>query len=139
MEYSETSGFWIFNQVQNFVYTRYNTIHPEVAKVQSTLENEFISYTDGVDAAAKALYEKNPEQAVAFLTNYSNSAAERTFNTWKKLYRYLFVKYMDGNIKTAQTVKENYRMANPKVVQPGYGEAWYRRIVKETGDQFLVK
>ena len=139
MEYSETSGFWIFNQVQNFVYTRYNTIHPEVAKVQSTLENEFISYTAGVDAAAKMLYEKDPEQAVAFLTNYSNSAAERTFNTWKKLYRYLFVKYMDGNIKTAQALKENYRMANPKVVQPGYGEAWYRRIVKETGDQFLVK
>jgi len=139
MEFSETAGFWIFNQVENFAYTRYNVIHPEIAKVQSTLEKEFIDYTQGVDAAAKALYEKNPEQAVAFLTNYSNSAAERTFNTWKKLYRYLFVKYMDGNIKTAKPMQKNYRMANPKVEQPGYGEAWYRRIVKETGDQFLVK
>ena len=139
MEFSETSGFWIFNQVENFAYTRYNVIHPEIAKVQSTLEKEFIDYTEGIDAAAKVLYEKNPDQAVAFLTNYSNSAAERTFNTWKKLYRYLFVKYMDGNIKTAQPIQKNYRMANPKVKQPGYGEAWYREIVKETGDQFLVK
>ena len=139
MNYSETSGFWIFNQVQNYAYTRYNLIHPAVEAMQIKVENEFISYTAGVDAAAKALYETNPEQAVAFLTNYSNSAAERTFNTWKKLYTYLFVKYMDGNVKTPKEVPENYKYVTPNIDQPGYGEAWYRRIVKETGDQFKVK
>ena len=139
MTYSETAGFWIFNQVQNFAYTRYSYIHPEIEAVQSKLENEFIDYTAGVDAAAKTLYETNPEQAVAFLTNYSNAAAERTFNTWKKLYTYLFVKYMDGNIKTVNPPKEGYKFTSPKLEQPGYGEAWYRRIVKETGNQFKVK
>ena len=139
MEFSETAGFWIFNQVQNFAYTRYNYIHPEIAAVQSKLEGDFISYTDGVDAAAKKLYETSPEKAVEFLTIYSNSAAERTFNTWKKLYRYLFVKYMDGNIKTPKELPENYKFVNPKVEQPGYGEEWYRLIVEKTGKQFLVK
>jgi len=139
MEYSETAGFWIFNQVQNYAYTRYNLIHPEVEVAQTTLEKEFIDYTNGVDAAAKTLYKDNPAMAVAFLTNYSNSAAERTFNTWKKLYSYLFVKYMDGNVKTDKEVPENYKYIAPDIEQPGYGEAWYRRIVKETGDQFLVK
>ena len=139
MNYSETSGFWVFNQVQNFAYTRYNLIHPEVEAMQSKLENEFISYTAGIDAAAKTLYEKSPEQAVAFLTNYSNSAAERTFNTWKKLYTYLFVKYMDGNVKTPKDVPENYKYVSPNLEQPGYGEAWYRRIVGETGDKLKYK
>ncbi len=139
MEYSETAGFWIFNQVQNYAYTRYNLIHPEVEAAQTILEKEFIDYTNGVDAAAKTLYKDNPAMAVAFLTNYSNSAAERTFNTWKKLYSYLFVKYMDGNVKTDKEVPENYKYIAPDIEQPGYGEAWYRRIVKETGDQFLVK
>ena len=139
MNYSETSGFWIFNQVQNFAYTRYNLIHPEVEAMQLKLEKEFIDYTKGIDAAAKALYETNPEQAVAFLTNYSNSAAERTFNTWKKLYNYLFVKYMDGNVKTPKDVPENYKYVSPNLEQPGYGEAWYRKIVGETGDKLKVK
>jgi len=139
MNYSETAGFWIFNQVQNFAYTRYNLIHPEVEAMQSKLENEFISYTAGVDAAAKILYEKSPEQAVAFLTNYSNSAAERTFNTWKKLYTYLFVKYMDGNVKTPKEKPDNYKFISPNLEQPGYGEAWYRKIVGETGDKLKYK
>jgi dipeptidase len=139
MEFSETSGFWIFNQVQNFAYSRYNLIHPDIAKVQSELETDFIDYTPGVDAAAQKLYEQDPEKAVAFLTNYSDAVAKRTFETWKKLYTYLFVKYMDGNVKTAQEVPENYKMVNPKVEQPGYGEAWYRRIVEDTGDKLRVK
>jgi hypothetical protein len=49
------------------------------------------------------------------------------------------MKYMDGNIKTKNDVKDGYKMANPTVVQPGYGEEWYRRIIKETGNQFEVK
>jgi len=139
MNYSETAGFWIFNQVQNFAYTRYSLIHPEVEAMQSKLENDFISYTAGVDAAAKTLYEESPEKAVAFLTNYSNSAAERTFNTWKKLYTYLFVKYMDGNVKTPKEVPANYKYVSPNLEQPGYGEAWYRRIVGDTGDKLKYK
>jgi hypothetical protein len=40
---------------------------------------------------------------------------------------------MDGNIKTI-----NPGDKFPKVKQPGYGEDWYRRIVKETGDRYKV-
>jgi len=45
---------------------------------------------------------------------------------------------MDGNIKTALPVPDGYEYYNPKVEQPGYGEEWYRKIVEETGDHFLV-
>jgi dipeptidase len=138
MEWSETAGFWIFNQVENFAYSAWDRIHPDIEKVQQKLENEFVTFIPAVDKGAKALYDDNPSLAVEYLNNYSNAAAEKTFKTWKNLYRYLFMRYMDGNIKTAKPIKKGYRMANPDVKQPGYGEDWYRLIIEKTGDQFKV-
>jgi dipeptidase len=138
MEYSETSGFWIFNQVQNYAYSRYNVIHPEIEAWQMALETEFIEFTPAVDAAAKALYETDKEKAVQYLTNYSNSVGERVFKTWKDLYAYLFVKYMDGNIKTKNEVPDGYLYVNPNLEQPGYSEDKYRQIADQTGDKLKV-
>ena len=139
MEWSETSGFWVFNQVQNLAYTRYSDIHPEIEAIQQKLEKEFIAFTPAIDAAAEKLLATNKEMAVVFLTEYSNSVAERVFKTWKNLYAHLFVKYMDGNIKTDKEVPEGYKYVTPEVKQPGYGEDFYRKIIEETGDQFKVK
>ena len=30
MEFTDQAAFWVFNQVTNFAYTRYNAIHPEI-------------------------------------------------------------------------------------------------------------
>ncbi len=139
MEWSETSGFWIFNQLENFAYTRWDAIHPEIESVQQKMEQDFIDFTPAVDKGAKELYAQNPEKAVAYLTNYSNYAGEYTFKTWKKLYQHLFMKYMDGNIKTPKAVPDNYKYVSPNLSQPGYGEEWYRLIIEKTGDQFKVK
>ena len=139
MEWSETSGFWIFNQLENFAYTRWDAIHPEIEKVQQKMENDFIDFTPAVDKGAQELYAKNPEKAVAYLTSYSAYAGDYTFKTWKKLYQHLFMKYMDGNIKTAKPVPAGYKFVNPDLSQPGYGEDWYRLIIEKTGDQFKVK
>ena len=139
MEWSETSGFWIFNQLENFAYTRWDAIHPEIEKVQQKMENDFIDFTPAVDKGAQELYAKNPEKAIAYLTSYSAYAGDYTFKTWKKLYQHLFMKYMDGNIKTAKPVPAGYKFVNPDLSQPGYGEDWYRLIIEKTGDQFKVK
>jgi dipeptidase len=138
MEWSETSGFWIFNMVQNYAYSRYSHIHPEIEKLQTKLEKEFIAFTPAVDKAAEALYAENKEMAVDYLTNYSNSVGERVFNTWKGLYVHLFMKYMDGNIKTKQEIPEGYLYVNPKLEQPGYSEEKYKQIATSTGDKLKV-
>ncbi len=139
MEYSDNAAFWVFNQVSNFAYTRYYAMIPEIQKVQDKLELGYIEQIKGIDKTATEMYKNNPEQAVAFITNYSVDQGNKTVNTWKKLYAHLFTKFMDGNIKEARPVPEGSIYVTPKVEQPGYGEEWYKLIIQETGDKFKVK
>ncbi len=139
MEFSEDAAFWVFNQVSNFAYTRYNYIYKDIRKKQEELEMKYINAVPVVDKAAKELYKNNPEQAIEFITDYSVNSGNRTVSEWKDLYRYLFTKYMDGNIKEKREVPEGYKYVTPNVSQPGYGEEWYRRIIKDTGDKFEYK
>lgn len=138
MEWSDNSAFWIFNQVSNFAYTRYRDIHPDIEKIQYEFENSFINLTSAIDDAALKLHKKDPALAVNYLTDYSVSQGDRVTYSWKKFYQYLFMKYVDGNIKTKRPLPENYIYVNPTVSQPGYSEDWYRKIVEETGEQFKV-
>lgn len=133
MVFSDSSAFWIFNQVSNFAYTRYRDIIPEIRAVQKELETQYITNTSLIDEKALELYEQSPELAIEYLTEYSRAKGAQTFATWKELYKHLFTKFMDGNIKTVVPDQRN-----PKVSQPGYGSDWYKLIVKETGKKFRV-
>ena len=133
MKFSETSMFWIFNQVANFAYTRYSDMIPEIRTKQAELENKYIALVADNDKKYLQLSKKNPTAAKLALTTFSLAQSKNTFTTWKTLYQDLFVKYMDGNIKTVVPGKRD-----PKVSQPGYGEDWYRQIVKESGDKLKV-
>lgn len=134
MRWSSDAAFWVFNQVSNFAYTRWNAIYPEVKEKIDGYEQEFVALTPMIDEKAKALYEKNPNLAVAYLTDYSTSTGNRVTNEWQDFYHHLFMKFMDGNIKTP-----NPGQQNPNVSQPGYGEKFNRQIVTETGDKLKVK
>ncbi|MCP4551162.1 MAG: dipeptidase, partial [Bacteroidetes bacterium] len=138
MEWSDNSAFWVFNQVSNLAYTRYSYIHPEIETAQLALETEFIQNTSAIDAGAIELYKTDKESAVAFLTNYSVNQGNRVTHGWKKLYQYLFMRYMDGNIKSKQDVPEGYKYVTPSVSQPGYNEDYYKKVSTETGDKLKV-
>ncbi|MCK9270610.1 MAG: C69 family dipeptidase [Bacteroidales bacterium] len=133
MRWSSDAAFWVFNQVSNFAYTRWNAIYPEVKEKIDTYEQEFVTLTPMIDEKAKALYDENPNLAIAYLTDYSTSVSDRVTNEWQDFYRHLFMKFMDGNIKTP-----NPGQQNPNVSQPGYGDDFYRKIVTETGDKLKV-
>jgi dipeptidase len=133
MEFKDDAAFWVFNQVSNFAYTRYNLIHPEIHALQQALEEGFVEKTGIMDELAVSLYEKSPDMAAAFLTDFSVDLGNETVLKWRDFYHYLFTRFMDGNVK-----EPNPGEQNPRLEQPGYGEDWYRRIVDETGDQFKV-
>lgn len=138
MEFSNKSAFWVFNQVTNLAYTRYNVIHPEIHEKQQNLEKKYIAYTSAVEKAAADLLKVDKQLAVEFLTDFSVNTANRLTEDWRDFYRYLFVKYMDGNIKTKRAVPEGYKYYTPKVEQPGYSKEWYKMIIEQTGEQFLM-
>lgn len=141
-KFSDKSAFWIFNQVSNLAYTRYNEIHPVIEKVQKNFEDKYVSYVPAIDKAALMLLETNPKMAQQFITDFSVNTANDLTMEWKNLYQFLFVKYVDGNIKKTngrhfiENEHKNGVLAGPD--QPGYGEEWYKKIVNETGDHFKV-
>lgn len=132
MEFSDSAAFWIFNQVSNFAYTRYNDMIPYIRDKQAELEGNYISEVKTTDEKASALFSKNKNEALICITDFSVASGENTFTEWQQLYRFLFTRYMDGNIKTPVPGE-----LNPELEQPGYGESWYKRLVDDTGDKFL--
>ena len=137
-EWSDNSAFWTFNLVSNFAYTRYSLIHPEIEVKQSKYEDDYIAIITKADAEAKKIYAQSPEKAIQYLTDFSNKKANELVKDWKNFFYTLFVKYSDGNVITKAAPKEGYKYVAPKLDQPGYGEATYKRIVKETGNQFKM-
>ena len=136
--WSGDAAFWVFNQMTNWTYTRYNLIQPEVTKKQAQYENHFVENTSKIDAKAQELFKESPAKAVEFLTNYSVKQADLVTKEWNDFYHQMFVKYSDGNVKVKAEPKDGYKYVTPKLEQPGYGEDWYKKIVKETGEQFLM-
>nr|WP_320119157.1 C69 family dipeptidase [uncultured Marinifilum sp.] len=133
MDFTNKSAFWVFNQVTNFAYTRYNAIHPEIAKKQKTLEKKYLSFTKIIDLAAEDMFKSDASSAIEFLTDFSCNQGDNLTNEWREFYGYLFAKYMDGNIKEKDGNKQN-----PKMTQPGYSKEFYKTIVKTTGDKLKV-
>jgi len=127
--FSWESAFWVFNFVSNYIYQRYSEMIVDVQKLQRQLEGQFAADQAAIDAAALKLYEQSPQLAVDYLTDYSVKTGNTTVKRWKKLGEDLIVKYLDGNLKD--------ELGNVK--HPGYPEAWYRRIVDDTGDHFKMK
>ena len=61
--------------------------------------------------------------------------AEKLVADWREFYKYLFVKYMDFNIKTAQATPKSHKFYAPKVEQPNFSDDFYRAIIEQTGDK----
>ncbi|HPS79824.1 MAG TPA: C69 family dipeptidase [Thermoanaerobaculaceae bacterium] len=122
--YSPDSGFWVFNWVANWAYSRYSDMIRDVQHVQRELEGTFLADQKDVEAEALVLFKQSPGQARDYLTRYSVAQGEMTVARWRTLGEQLLVKYMDGNLKSPSR----------EVDHPKYPDFWYRTIVKERGD-----
>ena len=130
MEFTTDAAFWVFNQVTNFAYTRYNAIHPEIRAKQKDLEKQYADYVALIDKAAADMYAQNPALTVDYLTDFSCNTGDRLVEDWRNFYGYLFCRFMDGNIKTAVPGEKN-----PKVEQPQLPEWYLRNIIEVAGDK----
>jgi len=141
LTFSETSAFWTFNVVSNFTYLRYDAMIPDVLKVQKSLEDKFVAYTPSVDMAAQSLWNSGKKsESLQFLTDYSVNQANGMTGEWKKLSQYLFVKFIDGNIKKEKdgSFERTETGMPPSPNQPGYPDWWKKVIVDGTGDHLKM-
>lgn len=133
MEFTNKAAFWVFNQVTNFAYTRYNLIHPEIRAKQVALEKQYVNFVQMIDAGAKEMLAQDKESAIKFITDFSCRTGNHLVDTWRDFYGYLFCKFMDGNVKTAILGEKN-----PKVEQPALPEWYLRMIIEQTGKKLEV-
>lgn len=140
--WSETSAYWAFSQVNNWAYTRYNLIHPEVENYQSQLEKQYAAQVKEIDQKASALYAQNPADARGAITNFSVSTGTQLVKDWKAFYQYLFMKYIDGNMKVSEGHQlldnGNGKNVPQKPLHPGYGKEWERVMIQGTGGRLKV-
>ena len=140
IRWSESSAFWAFSQVNNWAYTRYDLVHPEVKSYQRELESRMERETRIVDARASELYKENPGEAAGYITDYSCFTGDNLVSRWTEFYRYLFMKYIDGNVKQSKGHElldnGNDKGIPKKPSQPGYGKDWERRMIEGNEERF---
>ena len=132
LTYSETSAFWLFNRVSNFVYSRYSDMIKDLQRVQDKLEKTYIADVNKFDQRVANL---DGEALEHQLNDFCNRQAARMMKEWNDLDKYLLVKYMDGNVKKEKggrferTITGNAAFPD----QPAYREEWLRMIVRDHG------
>lgn len=140
MNYRENCAFWTFTKVSNFAYLRYDLMSADIKKVQDELEERFIRSTSTVDAEAQNLYKSNPQEAIRFLTDYSVTTGNYVEARWEQLFRFLLVKYMDGNVKRQNPDgsfrRSKYYPGVPDALDnPEYPDWWKKMLIESTGDK----
>lgn len=140
--FSYDSNFWMNNWVANQCYNRYDLMIPDVRKVQGALETMFIGSRPEVEARWAELALTDPEELTALQNEEAAEIARRATQDYKKLAEFLLVRYMDGNKKKVDEngnfIKNEWGIpVYPEF--PGYDKDYYRRIVEETGDHFLLR
>lgn len=139
LHYSPTSMFWLFNRVTNFAYMRYDMISSDIRKVVDKWENDRLAEVKEIDAKTAGL---SPRKARKVQTQYSLATAQRLFDRWTELDRYLLVKYIDGNVKGEDANgfidNGNGRDIPGKILYPGYNEKWKRAVANDNGEVLKV-
>ncbi len=133
------SMFWVNNFVANQAYNRYSAMIGDIRRVQSDIESRAAA---AVDSAAAAVAEMDFADARRHLTDVTVDFAQTTTGEYRDLGQYLFVKYLDGNIKRESNgAFERNEWGTP--VQPvfgGYDDGrYFRAIVDDAGERLRVQ
>ena len=139
LKYSDTSMFWITNRVAQFAYLRYNVVGKHVRENVDKWENAAFDALEKADAAIAAAPAKKQAKIA---TEFTVAMAQRLFNHWVELDKYLMVKYIDGNVKGEDANgfidNGNGKDIPGKITNPGYSEKWKRAVAADKGEILKV-
>jgi len=113
--FSRESAWWAFNFVSNYANLKYSEMIKDIKATYEPMEAEFFKLQPYIEKAATDLYAKDPELAKEFITQYTNSAANKVVDAWWKLASTLAARYTDGY---------TYGYNDGKLAQAGYPKEW---------------
>lgn len=129
--------FWVNNFVANQAYNRYSQMIPDIRRVQNGLESDM---ENAVALAEKTVDGMSYTDAQRHLGHITDQWTNKATSDYKDLGQYLFVKYLDGNIKKEENGAFK-RSADGMPVQPvfgGYNDRYFRSIVDDAGERLEV-
>ena len=139
LHYSDSSMFWVTNRIAQLAYLRYNVIGKRVREEVDKWENEQLAEVEKFDAKTADL---SPRKAQKLQTAYSTNTAQKLFDKWNALDKYLLVKYIDGNEKSENEKGfiDNGNGCNipDQIKQSGYSEKWKRAVAEDNGEVLKV-
>ena len=140
LEFSWKSSFWVFNWVSNMIYPKYSMVIDDMRTLQNSLESSIYEQSKAVEQEALAVIGTSPKYAVEILTDFTCTSAENTLAAWQKFGEKVIVKYNDFVIKSEKNGKLDRGKTGlgGKIVRPGYPEGYWREVVKQTGDKYLI-
>ena len=95
--YNEKSARWAIDFVDNMANLRFQDIAKDVQEVRTPFEDEIFNSQKTIEEEALKLYNKKPELAQKYLTNYSNGLMNDVTNMFLNLRNEIIVKYTNNN------------------------------------------
>jgi len=138
--FDRNSNFWMNNLVANQAYNRYSQMIPDIRKVQKSLED---SIAVDVNKAIVELPQFDREDATALTNDLLAIWAQKATDSYRDLATFLFVKFMDGNIKKQNPDGSFLRTDEGIPAYPAFGgyddPRYFENIARTTGDRLKVK
>ena len=138
LTFSWESAFWLQNIVSNMVYPYYSKIYPDLRNAIDALEQDFMKSVDETDAKVKAMSNDEMRRQI---TQFSSDKAKQMMARWDALYKFIAVKHNDMVVKKeadGKFIRTKHGYAEAPV-RPGYDEAFWKRVVNETGERYKMK
>lgn len=134
------ASFWVNNYVANQAYNRYSQMIPDIRRVQGELEQGALAATEAFEKTVGAL---TAEEAARAAQDIADKWAAKATADYKALGDFLFVRYMDGNIKP---VDENSEFTTDRYGRPSYPRfggyddpRYFKAIVDDAGEHLKVR
>jgi len=96
--FDENSARWNIDFVDNLMYLYWQEAVKDLLEFRDPLENSFFEQQETIDAEALKLYEKKPEKADKYLTEYTKKCMEETVKMYKELRNKLITDYTNNKL-----------------------------------------
>ena len=128
MEFTRDAYWWATAAVMNHANLMWSYMIKDINERQQFYENRAFEMMVGVDAAATALMQTNPELARKFLADYAHQNAVEVRDAWWDLLDFLIWKYNSGRI-----------IEDGRIKTLGYPAEWLERVIQFDEPDHMVR